>query len=114
MMKALRRYVWIHLVVIVLALAAFGDTAGAQGPKRSDHFRKLDGWLRATVDSRTDDRQRVIIRVQPGTLSSVRSLLTSHGDSILAEHGGIDALTAVVHAEDLSALDSGQSIISVS
>ena len=62
MIKALRRYVWIHLVVIVLALAAFGDTAGAQGPKRSHHLRKLDGWLRATVDSRTDQRQRVIAR----------------------------------------------------
>jgi serine protease AprX len=114
MIKTIRRYVGIHLVVVVLALAAFGDSAVAQGPKRSHNLRKLDGWLRATVDSRTDQRQRVIIRVQPGTLSSVRSLLTSHGDNVLAEHSAINALTAVVHAEDLAALDSGQSIVSVS
>jgi serine protease AprX len=114
MIKLLRRYVWIHLVVIVLALAAFGDSAIAQGPKRSHNLLKLDGWLKATVDSRTTQVQRVIIRVQPGTLSSVRSLLTSHGDNVLAEHGAIDALTVIVHADDLAALDAGQSIISVS
>ena len=66
MTKVLRRYVWIHLVVIVVALAAFGDSAVAQGPKRSHNLRKLDGWLKATVDSRTTQAQRVIIRVQPG------------------------------------------------
>ncbi|HET7157732.1 MAG TPA: hypothetical protein VFI62_01970, partial [Burkholderiales bacterium] len=71
-------------MVIVLALAAFGDSAVAQGPKRSHNLHKLDGWLKATVDSRTEQRQRVIIRVQPGSLSAVRSLLTSHGDSVLA------------------------------
>ncbi len=114
MTKVLRRYVWIHLVVIVVALAAFGDSAVAQGPKRSHNLRKLDGWLKATVDSRTTQAQRVIIRVKPGTLSSVRSLLASHGDSVLAESGAIDTLTAMVHAEDLSAFDSGLSILSVS
>ena len=114
MIKVLRQYVWIHLVVLVAALAAFGDSAVAQGPKRSHNLRKLDGWLKATYDSRTEQRQRVIIRVRPGTLSSVRSLLTSHGDSVLAESGAIDSMTAIVHAEDLASLDSGLSILSVS
>ena len=114
MTTAPRRFIWIHLVVLAVVLAVSGDGAGARGSKRSHHLNKLDGWLRATVDSRTEQAQRVIIRVQPGSLSAVRKTLSSHGDNVLAEHGSLDALTAVVHAEDLAELHAAGSIVSVS
>ena len=40
--------------------------------------------------------------------------LTAHGDRILAEHDSFDALTAVVHGEDLGALVDNDLVLSVS
>jgi hypothetical protein len=44
----------------------------------------------------------------------VRQCLTDHGDQILSEHESIDAVTAVVHREDLVALAYNDEILSVS
>lgn len=114
MMTAFRRFLCIHLVVVALALAVSGDAVGARGSKRSHKLHKLDGWLRATVDSQTTQAQRVIIRVQPGSLSAVRGSLSAHGDQVIAEHGSLDALTAIVHAEDLAELHGVGSVVSIS
>ena len=114
MMTAPRRFFWIHLLVIALAFAVTGDAAGARGSKRSRNLHKLDGWLRATVDSQTLQPQRVIIRVKPGSLDAVRRSLSSNGDQVLAEHNSLDALTAVVHTDDLAALDATGSIVTIS
>jgi serine protease AprX len=104
----------VHLVVLIAAVGTLGDSIGARGADRSQRLRRLDARLRVVVDSGTDDAQRVIIRVTPGGRESMRRALVSHGDQVLAEHESLDALTALVHAEDLPALAAGNSVVSVS
>ncbi len=56
----------------------------------------------------------MIIRVRSGQRSAMRRTLESHGDQIVAEHASIDALTAVVHGDDLAALAGRDGVVSVS
>lgn len=56
----------------------------------------------------------MIIRARESARASIRQRLSAHGDSIVAEHPSIDALTAVVHADDLEVLASQDGVISVS
>jgi serine protease AprX len=56
----------------------------------------------------------VIIRVRSGSRTALRESLTSHGDQVLGELDSIDALTAVVHGEDLAGLADNDDILSVS
>ena len=58
---------------------------------------------RALVDSLSAGArtQAVIVSVQPGFRDTLRRSLESHGDLITAEHGSIDAISAVVHTADI-------------
>jgi serine protease AprX len=101
------------MFVAVLA-GADAPVGAAARPASQRRVERLDVNLRAVVDDGASNPQRVIIRVRPGSLTSVRNSLTDHGDQILGEHESIDGLTAVVHGEDLAALNDNDAILSVS
>ena len=82
--------------------------------RRALDSARLDTSLRAILDDPAPQPQRVIIRVRPGSRAALGRSLTDHGDRILVEHDSLDALTAVVHAEDLAELAHNDAILSVS
>jgi hypothetical protein len=88
------------------------DAAASRAAQRRS--ARLDSKLRAVVDAGASQSQRVIIRVRPGSRSDVRKDLAAHGDQILGEHDSIDALSAVVHGNDLAELAENDAILSVS
>jgi serine protease AprX len=101
------------MIAAVFAVAdAPAVAAGSGAPQR--HTERFDANLRAVLDNSTPEPQRVIIRVRPGSRVALKNSLTAHGDQILSEHESIDALTAVVHGEDLAALSDNDAILSVS
>ena len=96
-------------------LAVADAPVGAAGrPAAQRRVERLDVNLRAVVDDGASKPQRFIIRVRPGSRTAVRNSLTAHGDQILGEHESIDGLTAVVHGENLAALNDNDAILSVS
>ena len=97
--------------VLAVADAPVGAAGRPAAPRRVE---RLDKHLRAVLDDGASRPQRVIIRVRPGSRTAVRNSLTAHGDQILGEHESIDGLTAVVHGEDLAALNDNDEILSVS
>src|SRR5688572_21046124 len=104
-------------LILVLALAAFAGAdarLAAGGAEKNDRHRRLDARLRVLVDSGDDEAQRVIIRVRKGSLDALKTALRDHGDQLVAEHEEIDAVTAVVHAEDLPSLAATSAVVSVS
>ena len=98
------RRTWLRILVVasVMALALGDGGLNAAAAKQSSRLqRKLDTHLTAVLTAGISEAQRVIVRVRPGTRPGLKSALSAHGDSIVAEHASIDALTAVVHADDL-------------
>ena len=82
-------------------------------PASADNGRsKLDKFLRA---ARTQGAvQRVIIQTRPGRAAALKTSLQRHGDVVQAEHPDLNALTVLVHGEDLAALAADPSVLSVS
>ena len=107
---------WLRLgfVIALAVLTASGGGLAAGGSQKDDRHRRLDARLRLLVDQGDDQPQRVIIRVRKGSLDALKTALSEHGDQLVAEHEGIDAVTAVVHAEDLPSLAATNSVVSVS
>jgi serine protease AprX len=103
-------------IVFLAALAATGDVQGtiAAASRRAQDRQKLDINLRAALDAGRRESQRVIIRTRAGETAEIRRTLSAHGDQVVADHESIDALTAVVHADDLDALAARDGVISVS
>src|SRR5688572_6926081 len=110
------RRTWLRLgVVIALAvLTANEGGLAAGGSQKDERHRRLDARLRLLVDQGDDQPQRVIIRVRTGSLDALKTALREHGDQLVAEHEEIDAVTAVVHAEDLPSLAATSAVVSVS
>ena len=102
----------IAAIVALVALSSLG-LRGANAPhsRRGGH---LDDSLRAAMDAGDTRSQRVIIRVRHDSAASIRDGLSAHGDRILVDHPSIDALTAVVHGQDLATLAANDDILSVS
>src|SRR5262245_30410058 len=102
---------------LAIALALF---AGSGTPMRAAAGRvsaqraRLDATLRRVVDDPSAGSQRVIVRFKSEQSAAVRQRLATHGDRILTEHNSIDALTAVVHREDLTDLAASDDVLSVS
>lgn len=97
------------LLALVFSLVANGP-AVAQSRQS-----KLDRVLREAAKLGTQAESfRVIVQTRPGTRSTVRQTLQSHGDHIEAEHPSLDGLTATIHAEDLAALEANSSVLAVS
>src|SRR5438067_10468952 len=100
------------VVAVVVGFATIETTTTAASAARK-HLR-LDTSLRAAIESGAHDAQRVIIRVRPDARAAVRRSLAAHGDAVLAEHESIDAITAVVGADELEAPASDDAIVGIS
>src|SRR5688572_10616804 len=109
-----RAFVRLFLVLALAAFAGADARLAAGGAEKNDRHRRLDARLRVLVDQGDDKAQRVIIRVRKGSLDALKTALRDHGDQVVAEHEEIDAVTAVVHAEDLPSLAATSAVVSVS
>jgi serine protease AprX len=97
-------------IVSALALGLF--LAGTSVPAFAEGARsKLDKVLRAAERHRA---QRVIIQTRAGSRAALKRALQQHGDAVEAEHPGLEALTVVVHGDDLAALERDPSVLAVS
>ncbi|HKY20766.1 MAG TPA: S8 family serine peptidase [Vicinamibacterales bacterium] len=65
---------------------------------------KLDRSLRQSMSRGCSGMQSVIISTEPGYREALRASLTAHGDSVTGEFPALEAITARVHCDDLSAL----------
>jgi subtilisin family serine protease len=111
-MMRLLRFRALSLAFVVAAFASADLTVhAAHGPQ---HIARLDSSLRAVLADSAPAPQRVIIRVKPGARPAMRQSLTAHGDRILGEHDALDAITAVVHGEDLKTLADSGAVLSIS
>ena len=114
MRRVLRQFTLAVATIVAVLAAADAPVGAAAGRAPQRGADRLDAKLRAVLDDRAPEQQRVIIRVRPGTRLALRQRLTAHGDQILGEHESIDALTALVRGEDLAALADNDAILSVS
>jgi serine protease AprX len=114
-MRRALRHIPLGLALIVAILAAADAPVGAAGSRAPQHHaERLDTRLRAVLDDSAPESQRVIIRVRPGSRPALRDSLTAHGDQILGEHESIDAISAVIHGEDLATLADSDAVLSIS
>src|SRR5436309_6685255 len=114
-MKRLLRLSPLGLALAAVVLSATGSSAQTTGGRDSQSrlTPRLDAQL-STLAGTTVEPQRVIVRVRPGARAALRQSLSSHNDLILAEHDSLDAITAVVHAEDLALLAARSDVLSIS
>jgi subtilisin family serine protease len=110
MNRALRTFP-LGLATLLGVLAIVDGPVAAAGQRRA---ARLDSALQAVLDDSTPAPQRVIIRVRPGNRAALRESLKAHGDQIVSEHDSLDALTVVVHGEDIAGLADNDAILSVS
>jgi serine protease AprX len=99
-----------QLAVAVAATFLLPLTAQASG-----HSSKLDRVLREVAASPSPTAQRVIIQTRSAAeRAALKKALLAHGDLVEAEHPSLNALTAVVHGQDLAALaaDPAAAVIS--
>jgi serine protease AprX len=115
-MTAFARHWGLRIVVVIaLAVTSLGDArVFARESRAGATYARLDLRLREALDARRTEPQRVIIRVRGGQRSAMRQALQAHGDQVVAEHASLDALTAVVHGDDLAELASRDGVVSVS
>jgi subtilisin family serine protease len=110
-----RNWVLRIIVVVALAVTSLGDVRlFARESHSGQKHTRLDMRLREALDAGRTEPQRVIIRVRDGERSALRRTLEAHGDHVLAEHASLEALTAVVHGDDLAELASRDGVLSVS
>jgi len=98
---------------VALILAAVPVSAQDAGVRPSDQIHKLDKKLRESL-TKAPRPERVIIRTKDGRRAALRLALRAHGDVVTEEHPEVDALSAVVHGEDLLALANDPAVESVS
>jgi serine protease AprX len=104
---------WRAAVVVMVAAGIIASGAPAAVAGQSRHAR-LDRALQRELEAGDRGEKRVIIRTRADARPAVRRALTAHGDRIVAEHAEIDALTAVVHGDDLESLAAQDGVISIS
>src|SRR5688572_5346971 len=93
-----------HPLLLTATLLPLDVTTPPAAAASTPPAARLDSRLRKAAEEQSRDAQRVIVRVRPGSRASVRRALVDHGDRILAEHGELDAITALVHGDDVVAL----------
>jgi serine protease AprX len=113
-MRRVLRYLAFGFAVSVAALVGGKPVGATAGRTLQRHTERLDATLRAVVADGAPEPQRVIIRVRPGSRAVIKQSLTGHGDQILGEHASIDALTAVIHGDDLATLADSDAVLSIS
>jgi serine protease AprX len=98
---------------VVLVSIAF-LTQPAVNHAGSEKKSKLDRVLRKAADAGDGAPQRVIVRTRAGRAGDVEERRRKHGDRIESVHRRINAFTATVHGEDLSALERDPDVEAVS
>jgi serine protease AprX len=81
---------------VAVCVIAFPGSAASQTDK-------VDRALRDAIQAGAQT-QHVIISVKPGYRPTVRQALEDHGDLVKADHVSIEAVSAEVHADDISQL----------
>src|SRR5437867_4282304 len=99
---------------VALALATGGHASTSTRQRAQSPGSRIDAHVRRALETHPGEDQRIIIRVRQGSRAGLRTALAAHGDRILAEHDSIDALTAIVHAQDVAELAENDAILSVS
>ena len=94
--------------VLGLVLCLVGLTTPAAAERQS----KLDRILRGA--RREGAVHHVIIQTESGRRAAVKKALQAHGDAVQAEFPSISALAVALHGEDLAALESDPSVLSIS
>ena len=95
------------IAVGVLMTGVRASTEAAAGT----HRHKLDGRLRQALDREGDwPSRRVIVRVDPKAVASVRKLLKGRGDRTIRFHGGISAFTVESRASARAGRQPGRRV----
>src|SRR5512134_3870214 len=102
------------LAAVVLAALSYPVVNQAQSERPGQRPSKLDRVLRRAAASGDRSSQRVIVRARRGRSSSLAERLARHGDRIEADHPRLQSLTALVHGEDLLALEADPDVETVS
>ena len=113
----------IHVLVLALmvgsvpvapqTVSAGSLLGGVLGLSQVLPLDRLDATLQTVVSTGVQAPQRVIITMRPGKRPAMRSLLTNLGRPVIAEHPGIESLSALVAADDLSTLVSYPEVLSI-
>ena len=102
------------LVAALVGVLSYPNVNQAHGGGSSPKPSKLDRVLHKAAARKDASPQRVIVRARPGRASAVADRLAKHGDRIEANHGRLDAMTATIHGDDLSALEADPDVEAVS
>jgi subtilisin family serine protease len=132
-LRTARRFVWTGVAVALLTLPPTGGAEAGQRNRRAKRnaatttavapvetvapvstVDKLDAATRRAVEQGDTAPQRVIIRTKKGMTGALVRALRNHGDTVAGVHASIDAVTALVHADDLAALAADPSVEHVS
>src|SRR5688500_7816351 len=108
------KFLAMAVALLVAGLSSSGVYEGRERGPTQARQPKLDRVLRKALQKGERNAQRVIIRTKKGRTSNIAGLLQQHGDAVTSGHGLVDALTAVVHAEDLIGLEQHADIESIS
>jgi serine protease AprX len=93
-----------RLALAIAATLLLPLTAQASG-RPSGRYSKFDRVLRDAAASQSPAPQRVIIQTRSAAeRAALKKALLAHGDVVEAEHPSLNALTVVVHGEDLNGL----------
>ena len=115
--KRTRRRRLPYVVLFAAALFAalsFPAVNQARGGAPKQRPSKLDRVLRKAAAAGDTSPQRVIVRTRPGRSASVAERLARHGDRIEANHRRLESLTALVHGDDLLALEADPDVEALS
>ena len=106
-------YLSLFAAVLIAALS-YPAVNHARGGGSKEKPSKLDRVLRKAAATGDTSPQRVIVRARPGRTAHVKERLARHGDRIEANHRRLESLTALVHGDDLLALEADPDIESLS
>jgi serine protease AprX len=92
-------------LVLAVAAAVLLPVSAQASSRATGRFSKLDRALREAAASPSPAVQRVIIQTHSAAeRAALKKALLGHGDVVESEHPSLNALTVVVHGEDLAAL----------
>ena len=103
---------WFSAVAVVSVFVLTQPVVNHAGG--GEKHSKLDRVLRKAADAGDSAPKRVIVRTRAGRTADVEERRKKHGDRIESVHWRINAFTATVHGEDLSALERDPDVEAVS
>src|SRR5688500_10380848 len=102
------------MIFAVLANAGGSAASAEDAASWPLHGPLRDAALRANPVASTPEPLAITIRDLPCSSAALRESMNAHGDRIVSEHDSLDALTVVVHGEDIAGLADNEAILSVS